>query len=44
MDAKYRHNNHDEEEYIDLVPILKDLYFEPYAFLAPIKGVKIDYD
>lgn len=44
VDAKYRHNNHDEEEYIDLVPILKDLYFEPYAFLAPIKGVKIDYD
>ena len=44
VDPKYRHNNHDEEEYIDLVPILKDLYFEPYAFLAPIKGVKIDYD
>lgn len=44
VDAKYRHNKQDEEEYIDLVPILKDLYFEPSTFLAPIKGVKIDYD
>lgn len=44
VDAKYRHNSQDEEEYIDLVPILKDLYFDPTSFLAPIKGVKIDYD
>lgn len=44
VDAKYRHNDHDEEEYIDLIPILKDLYFEPSTFLAPIKGVKIEYD
>lgn len=44
VDAKYKHNNEDEEEYIDLVPVLKDLYFDPEAFLAPIKGVKIEYD
>ena len=44
VDAKYRHNDQDEEEYIDLIPILKDLYFEPETFLAPIKGVKIEYD
>lgn len=44
VDAKYRHNEHDEEEYIDLIPILKDLYFEPSTFLEPIKGVKIEYD
>lgn len=35
--SKYRHNEKPEEEYIDLVPILDDLYFDPAAFLAPIK-------
>ena len=44
VDARYSHNDRDEEEYIDLVPILKDLYFDPGAFLAPIKGVSIAYD
>ncbi len=44
VDAKYSHNEQDEEEYIDLIPILKDLYFDPDAFLAPIKGVSIVYD
>lgn len=39
--AKYKHNDKPEEEYIDLVPILKDLYFDPDSFLAPIKGVMI---
>lgn len=39
--AKYRHNPEPEEEYIDLVPILKDLYFDPDEFLSPIKGVKL---
>lgn len=42
--AKYRHNIRDEEEYIDLVPILKDLYMEPEEFLEPIKKVRIVYD
>lgn len=41
--AKYRHNKDAEEEYIDLVPILKDLYISPEEFLRPIKGVRIDY-
>ena len=31
------------EEYIDLLPILKNLHINPEAFLKPIKSVKIDY-
>ena len=31
------------EEYIDLLPILKNLYMNPETFLKPIKSVKIDY-
>ena len=31
------------EEYIDLVPILKMLYYDVDKFLKPIKEVKIDY-
>lgn len=30
------------EEYIDLVPILKNLYINPSVFLKPIKTVKIE--
>ena len=30
-----------EEEYIDLVPILQNLYFDADKFLEPIKGVKV---
>ena len=33
--AKYRHNEKEEEEYIDLCPILENLYFDAEAFLAP---------
>lgn len=44
VDAKYQHNSQDEEEYIDLIPILQDLYFDPAVFLAPIEGVRIAYD
>ena len=29
------------EEYIDLVPILENLYLEPDVFLKPIKKVRI---
>ena len=29
------------EEYIDLVPILKNLYFDVDEFLAPIEGVAV---
>ena len=39
--AKYKHNSIDEEEYIDLIPILTNLYIEPDAFLNQIEGVKI---
>lgn len=31
------------EEYIDLLPILKNLYINPDKFLESIKSVKIDY-
>lgn len=40
--AKYKHNKESEEEYIDLVPILENLYISPQNFLKPIKGVKIE--
>ena len=39
--AKYSHNTEPEEEYIDLVPILKNLFFDVNEFLKPIKEVKI---
>ena len=42
--AKYTHNTKPEEEYIDLVPILKNLFFDAATFLAPIKGVKVCYE
>ena len=31
------------EDYIDIVPILKMLYYDVDKFLKPIKEVKIDY-
>lgn len=42
--AKYAHNDHLEEEYIDLIPILKNLFFDVTAFLTPIKGVRVCYE
>lgn len=33
----------EEEEYIDLVPILENLYFDVDEFLAPIQTVRIEY-
>ena len=42
--AKYRHNEIAEEEYIDLIPILENLYFNPENFLRPIEKVRISYD
>ena len=41
--AKYRHKDHDIEEYIDLEPVLDGLYMDKEAFLKPIKNVRIDY-
>lgn len=42
--AKYVHNEMPEEEYIDLIPILRDLYFDVEAFSEPIKEVRLGYD
>lgn len=42
--AKYRHNENEEEEYIDLIPILQALYFDVDNFLKPIEKVRISYD
>ena len=40
--AKYK-SRPEEEEYIDLLPILQNLYMDSDNFLAPIKGVNIQY-
>ena len=37
----YAHSSEPIEEYIDLIPILNDLYMDPDDFLAPIKNVKV---
>lgn len=39
--AKYSHDEESEEEYIDLIPILENLYISPDVFLEPIKEVKV---
>jgi hypothetical protein len=41
--AKYAHNDEPEEEYIDLIPILENLYIDAKEFLTPIKGVVVSY-
>ncbi len=41
--AKYK-DLPETEEYIDLVPILEDLYFDAGTFLKPIQKVRIEYD
>ncbi len=40
--TKYKHSEELIEEYIDLTPILDDLYIEKEEFLSPIKEVVID--
>ena len=42
--AKYKHSEEEEEEYIDLVPILENLYFDAKDFLAPIEIVRAEND
>lgn len=42
--AKYDNDTEPEEEYIDLIPILENLYFNPNDFLKNIKKVNIEYD
>lgn len=41
--AKYSHNTEPEEEYIDLIPILNNLYIDSASFLKPIKTVRVTY-
>lgn len=41
--AKYRDLG-EVEEYIDLIPILRNLYIDPDKFLQPIQTVKIVFD
>ncbi len=41
--ARYSTLPEEEEEYIDLVPVLENLYFDPQAFLKPIRNVRIHY-
>ena len=36
--AKYSNNEDDIEEYIDLIPILQNLYFDTKSFLNSIEG------
>ena len=40
--AKYE-GCEEEEEYIDLIPILENLYFDAEKFLRPIKKVRLDH-
>lgn len=42
--AKYRNQEEPQEEYIDLVPILENLYIDSDEFLYPIKKVTIEHE
>ena len=39
--AKYKMRPDEEEEYIDLIPILENLYMNPESFLKPIRSVEV---
>ncbi len=41
VDAEYAHSRAPVEEYIDLVPILEDLYMDPAGYLAGIREVEV---
>ena len=41
--AKYKNRKDEVEEYIDLDPILDNLYMNKDSFLKPIKKVRIEY-
>lgn len=41
--AKYQGHD-EEEEYIDLIPILENLFIDSESFLKPIKKVIISYE
>lgn len=42
--AKYAHNEKPEEEYIDLMPILEQLYIDADKFVNKIKKVSVKYE
>ncbi len=42
--AKYTHNDEPEEEYIDLKPILEELYIDADEFVENIKEVQVKYE
>lgn len=42
VNAKYKELD-EVEEYIDLIPTLKNLYYDVEEFLKPIKEVRIEY-
>ncbi len=37
-------NEKEHEDYIDLIPILENLYMSPKSFLSKIKNVEVHYD
>ena len=41
--AQYDNSPVEEEEYIDLIPILQNLYMEPTEFLRDIEGVCLNH-
>lgn len=41
VDADYGHG--EEEDYIDLLPILNNLYYDAQSFLRPIREVEVSY-
>ena len=41
--AKYKNRDDEVEEYIDLNPILNNLFMNRDSFLNPIKSVRIEY-
>lgn len=42
VDAEYAHSPEPVEEYIDLAPILDDLYIDPSDYLPRIREVVVD--
>ena len=41
--AKYKNRNEEIEEYIDLRPVLENLYMDKDSFLKPIRSVRVEY-
>lgn len=41
LEVMAQYGEREEEEYIDLVPILRNLYIDPKTFLQPIKKVEL---